>query len=281
MARMFLTGHRGRPWRWLAVGLLAALVVPFVWLRRAGVYVHGGSLAGILYGSFALALIVLLLAFGWRKRAYRSTLGTLEGWLHAHVWLGLLTVVAVLFHSGFRFQDRLAVVTFAVMVAVVASGLLGVALYTLFPRLLTEVQSNVPEGEIDTQLNQIRRTMARLASGRSPAFQGVYRGLAAESIPGHLAGWRLLLTGARRHRGSGAPGDWTRILERVAVEEQEELRQMLVLSRQHAELHERLARQRYYRNWLEVWLYIHVPLSVLLAILVIAHLAAVFYYADL
>ena len=68
-------------------------------------------------------------------------------------------------------------------------------------------------------------------------------------------------------------------LTRVPAEEQEELRQLLVLSRQRSELLQRLIAQQRYRNLLGAWLYIHVPLSIALLVLVAAHLVAVFYYA--
>jgi len=68
-------------------------------------------------------------------------------------------------------------------------------------------------------------------------------------------------------------------LTRVPPAEQEDLRQLLVLSRQRSELLERLVAQQRYRNLLGAWLYLHVPLSIALLALVAAHLAAVFYYA--
>jgi hypothetical protein len=65
----------------------------------------------------------------------------------------------------------------------------------------------------------------------------------------------------------------------VPAVEQDELRQLLVLSRQRGELLERLVAQQHFRNLLAAWLYIHVPLSIALVVLVGAHVAAVFYFA--
>ena len=63
--------------------------------------------------------------------------------------------------------------------------------------------------------------------------------------------------------------------------EQEELRQLLVLSRQRRELHQRLLAQQRYRNQLEVWLYLHLPLSLALVALVAAHLIGVFFFSKI
>ena len=269
---MFLTNKKSVLWRWIAAALLVLLVASYVGLARASGPTHGGSPWGIGYGIAASALVLLLVAFGWRKRAYRSKVGTLEGWLQAHVYLGVLVLAVVLLHTGFRFEDRVAVATFAVMGLVVLSGLVGAAFYTVYPRLLTEVQSDLSPAETSERLNRLTTSMARLASGRSRAFEGVYREVVSGAIPRGLAGWKLLLG---RLPGGGR---WTGLLARVPPEEQEPLRQLLMLARQHRELHLRLAYQERYKNLLDVWLWVHVPLSVVLLILIAAHVAAAFYF---
>jgi hypothetical protein len=67
-------------------------------------------------------------------------------------------------------------------------------------------------------------------------------------------------------------------LARVPAAEQEELRQLLVLGRQHRELAGRLVAQQRLRNLLDAWLYLHLPLSAVLLVLIAAHLVAVFYF---
>lgn len=270
---MFLTNRKSVAWRWIAGALLVGLVVSYLWYDRSAGPARGGSAWGIGYGVAATALVLILAAFGWRKRAYRSKLGTLEGWLQSHVYLGVLALVVALFHSGFRFEDRVATAALATMAAVVLSGLVGAAFYTVYPRLLTEVQSNLPTAEISERLNRLTASMARLVAGRSRAFEGVYRQVAASSAPRGLAGWRLLFG-----RMPGEAEGWSRLLGRVPPEEQEALRQLLMLARQHRELHLRLAYQERYKNLLDVWLWVHVPLTVLLLVLIVAHVIAAFYF---
>jgi hypothetical protein len=172
----------------------------------------------------------------------------------------------------------------------VASGFVGASLYTSVPRRLSEVESDLTPAELSAQIQQLADGMARIAGSRSQPFQEVCRGLLAESLPGRLAGWRLMLTrggagpkrgisGVSGGAGGGGPAPWAVHLTRVPPAEQEDLRQLLVLSRQRSELLERLIAQQRYRNLLGAWLYLHVPLSIALLALVAAHLAAVFYYA--
>jgi len=278
-------------WRrfWLGVG--AVLTAVYVASALHGGFQHGGSPAGIAYGIFGTVAILVLLAFGVRKRWYRSTWGTLDGWLQSHIYLGLLSALVIFFHSGFRFQDRVAVAAFVTLGVVVASGFVGASLYTSVPRRLSEVESDLTPAELSAQIQQLADGMARIAGSRSQPFQEVCRGLLAESLPGRLAGWKLMLTsrgagtkraaagGSSGSGGGGGPAPWAVHLTRVPPAEQEDLRQLLVLSRQRSELLERLIAQQRYRNLLGAWLYLHVPLSIALLALVAAHLVAVFYYA--
>jgi hypothetical protein len=276
---VFLSAPKSRRWRRVAFLVLVAAAALFAWERwGARRFQHGGSWLGIVLGSAALALVVWLLLFAVRKRAYASTLGSLEGWLQAHVWLGVASAGLVLLHTGFRFEDRVAVAAFLVLLAVVATGIVGAYLYQVLPRRLTAIESNLTAAEISADLNRMAASMARLASGRSAAFRGIHAALVAESAPPPLAGWRQLFTAPRAAGEGGATRSWEALLGRVEEAERDELRRLLVLARQHKELHLRLAVQQRYRNLLDAWLYLHVPLSLALVVLVAAHLVAAFYW---
>jgi hypothetical protein len=263
-------------WRRLFVILLALTAGTYFYSAKDQ-FPHGGSPLGLLYGTIGFGLMLLLTFFGIRKRWYRSTFGTLEQWMQSHIWLGVLVLIVLLFHTGGRFEDKVAVATLILMAIVVASGIVGAILYVTVPRLLTEVESNLTVDEISEQLNQLGKSMARIASGRSAPFQRIHDELARQATPGVLAGWRLILSRLGRGRQQEA-ADWSRLIGLVPKEEQDELRQMLVLSRQRKELLLRLIYQQRYKNVLEFWLYIHVPFTIALIVLSIVHVAAVFYY---
>ena len=64
-------------WRRIWVGIGVLLTAAYAALVVRGGFQHGGSPAGITYGIFGTVAILVLLAFGLRKRSYRSTWGTL------------------------------------------------------------------------------------------------------------------------------------------------------------------------------------------------------------
>jgi len=162
----------------------------------------------------------------------------------------------------------------------VASGIAGAILYVTVPRMLTEVESDLTVKELSDQLNQLARSMARMASGRSAAFQRIYDELVRQTHPGGLAGWRLLISRLSRKKTQDA-SDWIRLISLVPKDEQEDLRQTLVISRQRRELQLRLIFQQRYKNVLEFWLYIHIPFTIALLAFSIVHIVAVFYYGRM
>jgi hypothetical protein len=263
-------------WRRLFLLLLIAVVATYFYNARKE-YPHGGSALGLAYGTIGYALILLLAFFGIRKRWYRSRFGTLEQWLQSHIYLGILVMVILLFHTGGRFNDKIAVATLILVAIVVGSGIFGAVLYVTIPRLLTEVESELTVEEISDQLNQLAKQMARIASGRSEPFQRIYNQLIAESMPGWLGGWRLLLSRLARKKARKQT-DLSAMLSLVPRDEEVELRQLLVVSRQRKELLIRMLFQQRYKNILEAWLYIHVPFTIALLVFAIVHIAAVFYY---
>jgi hypothetical protein len=265
-------------WRRIFFLLLAGFTASFLWYVQHE-YPHGGSRWGLAYGVIGLLLCCLLAFFGVRKRWYRSTFGTVEQWMQSHIYLGILVLVILIFHTGGRFHDKVAVATLILVAIVVSSGVLGAILYVTVPRLLTEVESNLTVAEISEQLNQLAKQMARIASGRSAPFQRIYEQLIREAAPEWLAGWRLLFS--RMRRAKAPASDWANLLALVQKDEQEELRQLLVVSRQRKELLIRLIYQQRYKNVLEFWLYIHIPFTILLLLFAIIHVAAVFYYGRI
>src|SRR5581483_10973239 len=81
-----LTYGRSR-YLWISVALLVASVVAYV-MHDPGGPPNGGTWLGYTLGTISALLIVWLMLFGIRKRKYLHNIGTLRGWLSAHIFLG-------------------------------------------------------------------------------------------------------------------------------------------------------------------------------------------------
>jgi hypothetical protein len=222
---------------------------------------NGASLAG---GVIAAFLILLLSFLGVKKRLYRIDLGRGEAWVRSHIYLGVLAAVVALLHSGFRWHDRMALLALLLMGFVVVSGIAGAVLYKTVPPLLTRVERDLTSEEIAKQLNQMARTMERIAADRSAAFQKVCK--------------ELLRSRRANDRNTA---DWTALIARVPPVEQDALREMLIVSRPRNELLAKLQVQQRYRALLQAWLYVHVPATVALLVALTAHVIIALYYGGL
>ena len=241
------------------------------------VYPHGGSPMGLIYGVIGSIIIVLLMYFGVRKRSYKSSLGTLEGWLHAHIYLGILVFFIILFHSGFRFHDRVATAALILLALVFVSGIVGVLLYTYIPPVLIDVESKLTAEQISSQINQLAQVIRRLAADKSPAFQDYCVNLIRTEQPKPLAGWRIMAPGVNpRARTIATP--LASDLELIPPAERAEFIQLLAVANQMKDLRETLINKQRYINIMAAWLYVHVPLSFAMLVAVFAHIRAFFFY---
>ena len=136
---MILDGKQTR-WGWgTAAAAVAALgaYIAYVLLSPNGA--RGGSMMGLLFASLGSGIIVSECLLGLRKKYPASPLGRVKTWLSAHVWLGLLSFLLILMHSGFRWGHGLAALLMGLFAAILASGIFGVALQNTIPRRMTEL----------------------------------------------------------------------------------------------------------------------------------------------
>ncbi|MBI5759507.1 MAG: hypothetical protein HZA46_13385 [Planctomycetales bacterium] len=127
-----------RTWAMLSTAILIAAIV--VYVREATHSPHGvtgGSLIGLAFGIVGSSCMILAGLLAARKRIPTWQIGSAQFWLRGHIWLGLLSVPLILFHSGFGWGgllENLLWITFAI---VIVSGVYGLILQQLLPRWMT------------------------------------------------------------------------------------------------------------------------------------------------
>jgi hypothetical protein len=138
-----LMDHRQTRW---AVGStiasVACLVLYVVYFLASPNGPRGGSLVGLAFASAGTGIIIFECLLGLRKKYPASPLGRVKTWLSAHVWLGLLSFLLILMHSGFRWGSGLAALLMWMFLAIVVSGIFGVAMQNYIPRRMTELVTN-------------------------------------------------------------------------------------------------------------------------------------------
>lgn len=97
----------------------------------------GGTAAGLAFGSAGFAFMIFAALLGARKRFPVYRFGRAQTWMRGHLWLGLLSLPLIFFHSGFRYGHGLTAWLMTLLIVVVASGLFGAALQHYMPRVMT------------------------------------------------------------------------------------------------------------------------------------------------
>jgi hypothetical protein len=116
----------------------------------------GASPPGFAYGVLGGGIILFEMLLWPRKSWWRGwRLGRTKLWMTAHIWLGLLTLPLLLLHGGFHFSlssSTLAAALMWLLVLVVSSGVLGLVLQNIVPKLMLE---QVPAETIYAQIGHI------------------------------------------------------------------------------------------------------------------------------
>ena len=263
--------------RYLKIGCAAAAVALLLYLVDSPYGSrYGGTWAGYALGTTGALLVLWLIWFGYRKRSYLKDQGNLVAWLSAHVYLGLSLLVIATLHTGFHFGWNIHMLAYVLMCLVIASGAFGVFCYVRYPRLMTENRRGtaMPQmlGRI-AALNDELRAAAMRADDKTAAL--VARAVEATTIGGSF---RQQLSGSCPNCATAAAlSGISEPPARATPEQASAIRQVRLLLDEKAQLLVRVRRDIGYKAMMDIWLYLHVPLSFALLAALLAHVVAVFY----
>lgn len=287
-----ILAFRKKRYLWLALAVSIVAILAY-WIDDPQEPANGGTALGYALGTVGLLLILLLGWFGVRKRQYGSTMGSVQGWLSAHVYLGIALLVVVLLHSGFQFGYNVHTLPFILMVLVILSGLYGVYAYTRYPRVISENSGNTNRAELLDQLNDIDNRSRRIADKLSDDYRelvtsGVSRTQLGSSLWARLRGRDESQVVLRKgndsivvpNAGQEAALDW--LAERQSRssdrDEAATIGELSALIRNKRRLLNQLNSELKVQAKLEIWLYAHVPLTAGLLVALLIHIITVFMY---
>jgi hypothetical protein len=284
--------------RWFVVTAAVATVALAIYLvvvrmTRGGL--TGGSPVGLWYGIIGSALMVYAGLLAAHRKFLRWTwLGARTTWLRGHIWLGLLSAVFLLCHAGFHWGGPLTVALWLAVIGVLATGVFGLLLQQVLPRLLTV---RVPAEAPYEQIPHLCQVMRRKADGLMDGVCGPYNAdlpnvESTQAVIKLVEDSRAQLRNFYEHdvRPYLSPtpprrspmGDsiqaearFTKIRSLAGLADvKEQLGQLAEL----CEDRRQLAEQERIHFWLHAWLAVHVPLSVGLLVLAVTHAVSAVYY---
>jgi len=260
-------------YRWLWVTLIALVVC-------LGVYVidsppggrNGGTVVGYTFGTIATLGIVWLMAYGLRKRAYRSSLGTLVGWLAAHVWIGIGLLLLVPLHAAFSFGVNVHTLAYVLMVLTIVSGVWGVANYSVLSGKITAHRGESKDVALVEQLDALTAQIEKLCVHKSESFLAIANKFDFTFKPSLFALFRS------PHIPVVDQVAVSLLMQSIGEGERDDAISMLGALDQRSDLARRLLEQSRIKALLKVWLYVHVPVSVGLCVALAIHIVSVFYF---
>ena len=264
--------------RWFKASLLLAAACAAVYLwHEPPLKPYGGTWLGYTLGTVGAALILWLTWYGVRKRRYRSSAGTLQGWLSAHVYLGAALIVVVTLHTGFELGMNVHTLAYVLMLLVIASGFYGVFVYLRIPRAMTENLGDDTLAGIVLKLEDLDRELREEALSLPDALVSVVN----RSVDGTRLGgsfWRLMRGTDPQCPTAAAVRDWPRLARSLTGDVARLDKAVYGLLLQKNQLLERARRDLKHKAVLDFWLYLHVPLAIMLLAALTAHVVSVFLY---
>ena len=266
-------------WGKLTLATTLVLVISYI-IYSQRVSPNGGTLVGLLYGILSFIAILLLMYYGMRKRSYTAKHWPLRAWLSFHVYIGILTLLLVPLHAGFKFGFDIHTLAYVLLAIVVVSGIVGAVLYLLLPGRFNQFGEELTYGSgSDEELRKIVRQMRTLAVDKSQAFADICQTEIEYGMPTRHVGWGLLWRkSATATTLANQIEEFQEYLHRIPEAEHGTFQNLARLATQKRDLEYRMLAQMRLQNLLESWLYIHLPISVVMLVVVIIHILVVFYY---
>jgi hypothetical protein len=272
----------------LSVGLAVVGVLWIGWHNRDDSGLTPESGVGYWLGIAGSALMLLLLLYPLRKRmSSLRTIGTVAFWFRAHMILGLLGCVLVLWHANFKLGSINSNVALFAMLVVAASGIVGRYLYSKIHRGLYGRKAVVQEILADADAlkdfigfdlpvaDRVAAQLKAFAQLGTAAPKGILGGLLL--LPG--INWRG--SAVRRRLITDVHGviaveakrlGWSRRVRRQQLSGATDLVTLYVVAVKKA------AAFAFYERLFRIWHIFHMPLFFLLVVAAIVHVFAAHFF---
>jgi hypothetical protein len=292
--------------RWFVATLLIAAGALALWIVLDALSperLRGGSTVGLWYGTVGSFLMVYAGLLAAHRRLMRwQWLGARQTWLRGHIWLGLLSGLFLLLHSGLRWGGLLERLLWVAVIGTLVTGIVGLALQQALPRALTtRIRAEAPYEQIPHLCQVMRRKADALVDAvcgdlDAPAPIESTQGSAGLVETGGILGlaengkFRLWTFYNKEVRPFLSP-DFPRrsplrdpLRAEASFEQLGRLRGLEAAGDKLAELacmcdeRRQLADQERLHFWLHAWLHTHVPFSAAVLVLGVAHVISALYF---
>ncbi len=275
MSRDNILNYKNYLWLWISIGLCLLCTLAYILDDPLGGK-NGSTILGYTLGVLGAVVILYLSWYGIRKRSYYAKLTTLKGVLSSHIWLGIAMILIVPLHSGFSFHWNVHTLAYVLMLLTIFSGIWGVYLFKTYPYLLYSQRGGASSGQLAASLYALNQELLNFVNSNdrelSRDFLDVVRQLDKKLQVSFL---KLLFKKTTKTLNSD---DMSTLVGTLPKEEQLEALSVLKIIDRKQQIVLQLQEESLAQNLIRGWLYIHVPISIGLLVVLGIHIFSVFYY---
>ncbi len=253
---------------------------------------NGGTFQGYILGIISTFFILLLTYLGIRKRKYSSSIGTVEGWTSAHIYLGTSLLLIASLHAAFQIGWNIHTLAYFLMIAVVLSGFYGLFSYMHYPRVYSNNNTGGSQDEWLQEIaenDEIIKEKAGLCRGNirlfilsalehtsmSGKFHSQLRGKDSSTVKMQADSKKLI---SNKNQETVINVLSSAVSNSLNKEEAIALNSLLSLFSRRQRLLKIVRRNLQIKTYLKVWLLFHIPLTIALLAALIVHILVVFIY---
>ncbi|HUE83552.1 MAG TPA: cyclic nucleotide-binding domain-containing protein [Pyrinomonadaceae bacterium] len=228
-----------------------------------------------LTGLFGIAAVM---TYPFRKKVYRRRAGALRYWLLAHVYLGTLAGIVLLFHSGTATGGILTTSLYLAFNAVLFSGFFGIASYIVGPRIMTSIEGEpLLVEDLIARREELRKELDEVAS----ESEGWLREEIEERVRKRFLGASFLLRQLIRREElkallANAREEFKERIVRLVTDDE---RKILLDAVETAVTLARVDSLIFLHRLLRVWIPPHVIATSLMLALMLVHIIQVLFFA--
>ncbi|ARN74584.1 hypothetical protein [Oceanicoccus sagamiensis] len=259
---------------------------------------NGGTWQGYVLGTLGAVLIVWLTALGKRKRNYSSRLGSMQGWASAHVYLGTSLLIVATLHCAVQFGYNVHTLAYGLMCLVIFSGFGGVYVYMRYPSLSARNRANSSRAELFAELASLNESVRKLSKNCDPQVHAVVDSAIDRTNIGGGAVAQLMAIDASQMLKEADEDSLRTAASRVSNKDQQAvvdfiaqriprsrkqdesatLQELLTMLCRRQALLRKIRKDIQLQGWMQIWLYLHIPLTIALLFALAVHIIAVFFY---
>jgi hypothetical protein len=277
--------HRRDPlatlWHVAGVLLVLGLTGAIVWaLERFGIDTRlAGTWLTVRWvtGLVGLVGLAAVMTYPLRRQVYRRRAGALRYWMQMHVYVGVAAGLVLLLHGGRTTGGLLTSLLMVSFDAVIVTGLFGIVVYLVAPRVMTSIEGEpLLVEDLRARREELRETLAEIGQRSNEHLREFIK----KKVRGRVFSFGYLLRQyVKREELTALLAAARETYEAEARSLDPESRQLLLEAVEATVTLRRVDSLIYLHQLLKLWLAPHVVATSLMLALMLVHIVQVVLFA--